>query len=135
MDDIKKFWHEVEGFLGFIILLLACIGIYNIVKDKGGIFSDADCRMINMNAFADTFIKNGNFDYGYIVEGTVKNVGKNGYITITAKLYTSEGDYEQSQKLEFVSEQQRVIRFQFLEPNITTTNVQYKVDCSPVKNK
>lgn len=125
MDGIAK-------FVGYVFLFLVGVGIYNQWKDgKTVLFSKADCRVVGKNAFENTFIINGNFDYGYTVEGTVKNVGKGGEILIHAKLYTSEGDFERSQKLSFSGNEQRTVRFQFHEPTITAMDVRYGVFCSP----
>ncbi|HBN9511482.1 hypothetical protein GFM12_06420 [Pseudomonas aeruginosa] len=127
---------EVAKFIGYAFLVLVALGIYGQWKDgKLTLFSKANCRIISVNHFAETFVTNGNFDFGYVVQTKIQNVGGEGKITVKAYLSSSEGNLERSQVLVFPANTERVLQYQFAEPSLNATGVQSRLECSPSKAK
>ena len=78
----------------------------------------------------DTFLVNGDADFGYWVKATLTNAGPNGDVSIQATLTTSEGEWWRSQRMFLRQDQPMPVSFSFPEPTINATNVQGKIGCN-----
>lgn len=125
----------IEKTIGYIIAFFIIIAV--LAKCKGEDFSrftsQADCRVLSVEVVPDTFIINGNFDFGYAVKAVVRNAGKRGEVTIEAYLSSSEGNLKRTQSLVFDANQQSTLQYQFSEPTLNASGVQARVYCSPNK--
>ena len=77
------------------------------------ILSDAEGVVSNLRASDDTRIVNGEPDYGWNIQFTVKNVGKSGMIKVSPWISCSDGEWQKSQKFAFLKREKAVICLTF----------------------
>lgn len=94
-------------------------------------FSTADGAVSNLAAAEDARVINGEFDYGFNITFTVRNVGDSGIITVSPWLSSSEGEWSRVQKLNFRAGESMNLTYFFHEPTVNATSVQYGVNVSP----
>ena len=114
----------------FIIGILVTVGVLAYVGNQ-----DRDNHAIGdivaIHNLADTGVIEGVPDFGVRVKTTVKNVGKDGFIRVKAKLSSSEGEWEREQTLHFYAGESRVLNWFFHEPTINVSNVESLVIVTP----
>jgi hypothetical protein len=93
--------------------------------------SKARCTVSNTSGAADSFVTNGEADFGYTVVVDVKNSGEAGDIILKVKLSSSEGEWQREQTVRFGAGQSQELKFGFSEPSINATNIRYGVQCLP----
>ena len=124
--SVIAFWFVYLIFSGKAAFILS--EVVNLL-DSGG--SKAVCELSNNQLTQDVLLVNGEGDFGYRYNATVKNHGEQGEITVTAKISTSEGNFERVQKLNFGSGQSMDLTYAFPEPTINAANVQGRISCKP----
>lgn len=81
---------------------------------------DSVCKVASINLGDDTFIVNGEFDYGVLANVVVQLDGPGRDVVVTARLETNQGDISKTQRINVQTNASRSVQFQFIEPSITT---------------
>ena len=103
------------GFVGLVII---------------GALAPSACRVVSVTNAEDTFLVNGEFDYGVVVRSVVAVDGSGRNVEVTARLETSAGDYRQRKTIAISDSGRRTVEFQFIEPTIATVVSRSFVSCS-----
>ena len=111
----------VGACIGGLILLLVIIGI------AAG--SQSTCKITSLKNTEDTFIVNGQWDYGIVTDAVVKLDGKARQVTVTVRLETNQGDITKSKRVAVSENGSRQVQIQFIEPTVTTKVRQSYATC------
>ncbi|HEX8353768.1 MAG TPA: hypothetical protein VF611_12760 [Pyrinomonadaceae bacterium] len=87
--------------------------------------SEAEAKVLSMNAESDMGLVDGEPDYGFTVTLVIKNVGKTDPIRIRPRLSCSEGEWERTQTLTFSAGETKTLKYFFSEPTVNATNCHY----------
>ena len=93
--------------------------------------SPAKSELKSHEGKADTWIVNGEFDYGFQILPEVINNGEQGDVNITVTLSCSEGEWTRNQTLNFDANETKNLSYVFTEPTVNATNLQYRVVTLP----
>lgn len=93
--------------------------------------SEAKGQVQNLQASNDSRIINDEFDYGWTVSFSIKNVGKAGIIMVSPWISCSEGEWSLFQKVSFAAGETKSFTYFFHEPTINASNGQYGVKVNP----
>jgi hypothetical protein len=95
-----------------------------------GASAPSECRVVSVTNSDDSFLVNGEFDYGVVVRSVVAIEGSGRSVEVNARLETSAGDYRQRKTINISDNGRRTVEFQFIEPTIATVVSRSFVSCS-----
>ena len=127
MSEKKSVANSVVRTL--IALAIACSLIFLTACSK------AKGRVGETTAEGDTALIDDQMDYGIRVTTSITNVGESDSLRITARLSTSEGEWERTQNLHFDANETKKLTYFFHEPTINATNIYYGVSVFPNANQ
>lgn len=131
MADLKRVGLKTvaASVLGLGVFLAGCDA--EVQRSFEALSSEADASISNLMADHDSRVINGQMDYGVTVSFTVTNVGKNGIISVSPWVSSSEGEWSRQQKLQFVQGESLRLSYFFPEPTINASNIQYGLKAFP----
>lgn len=88
------------------------------------------CTVLSHKAEEETFLINGELDYGIVVNAKVKLEGSQRNVNVTSRLETNNGDISKSISISLRDGQIRDVQLQFSEPVLGTTFGNYYTACS-----
>jgi hypothetical protein len=91
--------------------------------------SEIDCAVEQVEAEPFVFVLNDQPDAGFVVMARIANRGTSASISVSARLSTSEGDFERTTTRQFSEKSSQVIRIDFPEPTANAANIQALVRC------
>lgn len=99
----------------------------------GLVFGDKSaCEVKKVTVADDAFVINGEFDYGFIVNVLTNRTGKNGEVTITVRLSSTEGDVKKQRTIFIQKDQSRWTAIQFPEPTVNARQVRATAACRAI---
>lgn len=114
------------------VIIGACIGgllvLFIIIGAVAG--SQSTCKVTSLRNSEDTFIVNGQWDYGIVTNAIVKLDGKARQVTVTVRLETNQGDITKSKRVAVSDNGSREVQIQFIEPTVTTKVRQSYATCT-----
>lgn len=84
----------------------------------------------NDKAVEDTWIVDGEFDYGVKVSFDVTNTGEAGLVEVAVTLTSSEGNWTRKEKSYFEKGETKNLFGVFTEPTVESKNIQYRINCT-----
>jgi hypothetical protein len=117
-----------------LMLSLPCLLLWQVSCSQGdldALTSEARGVYSNLRAKEDSVLVNGSFDYSIVVYFTVKNIGKDGVITVSPWLASSEGEWSRNQRIRFEAGESKSLKYIFSEPTVNAANMQYGVRVFP----
>ena len=92
----------------------------------------AACKVEKVNVAADIFLTNGEADAGFLVNILVNKTAKNGEVTITVRLSSTEGNIQKDRTVFMNKGQRSWIAIQFPEPTINAQQVTATAGCRTI---
>lgn len=114
-------WLIIGGCVVGLFLLLVIIG--------AAANSQSTCNVTSLHNGEDTFIVNGQWDYGIITTAVVKLDGKGRQVTVNVRLETNQGDITKSKRVSVSDNGSREVQIQFIEPTVTTKVLRSYATC------
>ena len=124
----KHIFSIIFKIIGTVVVLVIAFAILTYSPDSK---SQASCEITDRTLIADVFVIDGQPDAGYLHRAKVRNNGKTGEVEVKAKLSTSEGEFNRSQKANIKAGEDFDFSFAFHEPSVNAQNVQYTTSCRP----
>ncbi|WGI21292.1 hypothetical protein [Amylibacter sp. IMCC11727] len=113
------------------VIIGACTGgllvLFIIIGAIAG--SQSTCKITSLRNTEDTFIVNGQWDYGIVTNAVVSLDGKARQVTVTVRLETNQGDITKSKRVAVSENGSREVQIQFIEPTVTTKVRQSYATC------
>jgi hypothetical protein len=114
----------VAAVVGFL-----AIGYFSNRSNGDTTTAGADCAVEQVEVEPFVFVLNDQPDAGFVVKTRVSNAGAATSIRISARLSTSEGDFEKGTTRHFEKQSAQAVRIDFSEPTANAANVQAMVNC------
>lgn len=143
-DLLEAEYREIQAkkkflYAGVMAIVVAAAALFIFSKDVQQVVKNslleiangAQCEVLHQSANYTSFVINEQWDYGYLVEGAIKNIGEEGQVNVVATLSSSEGIFERVQSFSVAANEELSVDYQFPEPTLNSTNVQYAIRCSP----
>jgi hypothetical protein len=138
-DQMLQLMHNEFQGKRVVSRLLTGLGVATVVafvaigylanREKVAQASGPDCAVEQVDIESFVFVLNDQPDAGYVVKARISNKGASSSIKASARLSTSEGDFERSTTRHFGEDSVQVIRIDFPEPTANAANVQALVRC------
>lgn len=108
--------------IGGVVGLFVLVGIYG-----GG--SSSSCNVVRSSAGENSYIINGQWDFGVSVYTTVRNTGKPRLVTIESMVSTSQGAWTRRKQVHLNKGESQRMEIFFEQPSISASNIRFTTKC------